>query len=237
MENEAKVPDEVIGYWNPRTRAFIEPEVYTSMKADLPDSPIVAEWLAIPAPAAGVALPPAPDPADAYWKGFADGQKHAAAGALVDRPSLAEGFDGSSVRAGLNHSTIEIWYDTHEQAVAARKYFNELVDAARAALSASEPVAWGIFWQGRALQTGHTYVTEERANAALRGFHDAHEYDVFPIYRGHPALKGEAEEVLRELVEAADAWKKLDVGSGESGRRLAAAWDRARSLTQPKDAK
>jgi hypothetical protein len=45
-------------------------------------------------------------------------------------PNLAEGFDGSSVRAGPNHSTIEIWYDTHEQAVAAHKFFNDLVDAA-----------------------------------------------------------------------------------------------------------
>jgi hypothetical protein len=45
-------------------------------------------------------------------------------------PNLAEGFDGSSVRAGPNHSTIEIWYDTHDQAVAAHKFFNDLVDAA-----------------------------------------------------------------------------------------------------------
>lgn len=42
----------------------------------------------------------------------------------------ARGFDGSSVRAGPNHSTIEIWFDTHEQAIDAHKAFNDLIEAA-----------------------------------------------------------------------------------------------------------
>lgn len=32
-----------------------------------------------------------------------------------------EGFDGSTVRVGPNHSTIEIWYDTEAQARAAHR--------------------------------------------------------------------------------------------------------------------
>jgi hypothetical protein len=45
----------------------------------------------------------------------------AAPAAMPAEPTspLMTGFDGSSVSAGPNHSTIEIWYDTHEQAVAA----------------------------------------------------------------------------------------------------------------------
>jgi hypothetical protein len=43
---------------------------------------------------------------------------------------LAEGFDGSAVRPGPNHSTIEIWYDTEEQARAAHKVIRDLIDGA-----------------------------------------------------------------------------------------------------------
>ena len=43
--------DEIIGYWHPRSRAFIPPEVFDNMKADMPDSVVVTEWLPIPKPA------------------------------------------------------------------------------------------------------------------------------------------------------------------------------------------
>lgn len=44
--------------------------------------------------------------------------------------ALTDGFDGSAVRPGPNHSTIEIWYDTEAQANAARKVILELIDSA-----------------------------------------------------------------------------------------------------------
>jgi hypothetical protein len=51
------------------------------------------------------------------------------AGVAPSDASLAEGFDGSTVRPGANHSTIEIWYDTEEQARAAHKVIRALIDA------------------------------------------------------------------------------------------------------------
>lgn len=50
-------------------------------------------------------------------------------GVASARPNLQEGFDGSSVREGPNHSTIEIWYDTHQQAMAAHTAFLNMMDA------------------------------------------------------------------------------------------------------------
>lgn len=43
---------------------------------------------------------------------------------------LAEGFDGSTVRVGPNHSTIEIWYDTEAQARSAHGVIVQMIDEA-----------------------------------------------------------------------------------------------------------
>jgi hypothetical protein len=50
-------------------------------------------------------------------------------GVAPSHPPLSQGFDGSAVRPGPNHSTIEIWYDTEEQARAAHKVIRDLIDA------------------------------------------------------------------------------------------------------------
>jgi general stress protein YciG len=52
-----------------------------------------------------------------------------ALGVAPPHPPLAQGFDGSAVRPGPNHSTIEIWYDTEDQARAAHKVIRDLIDA------------------------------------------------------------------------------------------------------------
>jgi len=44
--------------------------------------------------------------------------------------ALADGFDGSRLHAGPNHSTIELWYDTEAQAVDAHKAINRAIDQA-----------------------------------------------------------------------------------------------------------
>lgn len=54
---------------------------------------------------------------------------------------LTDGFDGSAVRVGPNHSTIEIWYDTQAQARAARRVILGLIGAAFGAPCAYKPVA------------------------------------------------------------------------------------------------
>lgn len=46
---------------------------------------------------------------------------------------LADGYDGSAVRPGPNHSTVEVWYDTEAQARAAHKALVGLIDAVPAA--------------------------------------------------------------------------------------------------------
>jgi hypothetical protein len=50
--------------------------------------------------------------------------------AMSDISCLSDGYDGSGLIVGPNHSTIEIWYDTEDQAVAARRVILDLIDAA-----------------------------------------------------------------------------------------------------------
>jgi hypothetical protein len=48
--------------------------------------------------------------------------------AVVQGVDWRDGFDGSGVSEGPNHSTVELWFDTKEQADAAHEAFLDMID-------------------------------------------------------------------------------------------------------------
>jgi hypothetical protein len=58
--------------------------------------------------------------------------------AVVQGVDWRDGFDGSGVSEGPNHSTVELWFDTKEQADAAHEAFLDMMDGDLIALPVHE---------------------------------------------------------------------------------------------------
>lgn len=95
---------------------------------------------------------------------------------------MIEGFDGSAVRPGPNHTTIEVWYDTEAQARAAHEAIRNLIYAQSP--PADQPIhaveGWHAPGLGEVHNADHTIMIDVMVDNPVVGTNPEFEPDYLP---------------------------------------------------------